>query len=154
MMSGKTLSLLLLLMLAPVSGLAQDASSGVPAGSEVSMVIPAGSKVFINSIKDGFEKDLIAAFGVKKVPLEIVTEKEKADFEITGTSESKKAGVAKILLAWSWQSSEQASITVTNLKTGVAVWAYSVNKWDSWHGKRSTAEACAKHLKNKIDSKK
>jgi hypothetical protein len=143
-MSGRALSILLLLALAPVSGLAQDNARA----------IPAGSKVFINPIKDEFEKDLIKAFEVKKVPLEVVTEKEKADFEITGTSESKKAGVAKILIMGSWHSSEQASITVTNLKTGEAVWAYSVNKINSAHGKRSTAEACAKHLKKKIDSKK
>jgi hypothetical protein len=143
-MSGKTLSLLLLLMLAPVSGLAQD----------VAKAIPAGSKVFINPMNDGFEKDLGAAFEAKQVPLEVVTEKEKADFEISGTSESKKAGAAKILIMGSWHSREQASITVTNLKTGEAVWAYSVNKGNSAHGKRSTAEACAKHLKEKIESKK
>lgn len=143
-MRVKILSLLLLLMLAPVSGLAQD----------VAKPIPAGSKVFINPITNGFEKDLITAFEAKKVPLEVVAEKEKADFEISGTSESKKAGVAKVLIMGSWHSSEQASITVTNLKTGEAVWAYSVNKANSAHGKRSTAEACAKHLKKKIDSKK
>ncbi|MEP7339218.1 MAG: hypothetical protein ABI977_15895, partial [Acidobacteriota bacterium] len=76
------------------------------------------------------------------------------EFEIGGTSESKKAGAAKILITGSWRSREQASITVTNLKSGEAVWAYSVNKSDSAHGKRSTAEACAKHLKEKIESKK
>ena len=143
-MKRKILSLLLLLMLAHVSGLAQDAAKA----------IPAGSKVFINPMNDGFEKDLVAALEVKKVPLEVVTEKEKADFEITGTSESKKAGAAKILITGSWHSREQASITITNLKSGESVWAYSVNKSDSAHGKRSTAEACAKHLKEKIESKK
>jgi acyl CoA:acetate/3-ketoacid CoA transferase len=143
-MSGKKLSILLLLMLAAIGGLAQD----------VAKAIPAGSKVFISPMKDEFEKDLVTAFEAKKVPLEVVTEKEKADFEISGTSESKKAGAAKILIMGSWHSSEQASITITNLKTGEAVWAYSVNKSNSAHGKRSTAEACAKHLKEKIDSKK
>jgi hypothetical protein len=143
-MSRKILSLLFLLMLAPVSGLAQDAAK----------VIPAGAKVFINPMADGFETNLADALKSKKVPVEIVTEKDKADFEITGTSESKKAGAAKILITGSWRSREQASITVTNLKSGEAVWAYSVNKSDSAHGKRSTAEACAKHLKEKIESKK
>jgi hypothetical protein len=143
-MNRKILSLLVMLMLAVVSGLAQDSAKA----------IPAGSKVFINTMKDGFETDLADALKAKKVPVEVVTDKEKADFEITGTSESKKAGAAKILLRGSWRSSEQASITVTNLKSGEAVWAYSVNKSDSAHGKRSTAEACAKHLKEKIESKK
>ncbi len=143
-MKIKNLSLIVILLATAVVGLAQDSSKA----------IPAGSKVFINPINDGFEKDLIAALQTKKVPLEVVTDKEKADFEISGSSESKKAGVAKILIMGSWRSREQASITVTNLKSGEAVWAYSVNKSDSAHGKRSTAEACAKHLKNKIESKK
>ena len=143
-MNRKILALLVLLMLAVVSGLAQDTTK----------VIPAGAKVFINPMKDGFEKELASALEAKKVPVEIVTEKDKAEFEITGTSESKKAGAAKILIRGSWHSSEQASITVTNLKSGEAVWAYSVNKSDSAHGKRSSAEACAKHLKEKIESKK
>ena len=143
-MNRKILSLLVLLMLAAVSSLAQDAVK----------VIPAGAKVFINPMKDGFEKELASALEAKKVPVEIVTEKDKAEFEISGTSETKKAGAAKILIRGSWHSSEQASITVTNLKSGEAVWAYAVNKSDSAHGKRSTAEACAKHLKEKIESKK
>ena len=143
-MNKKILSLAFLLMLAAVCGLAQDTGK----------VIPAGAKVFINPMKDEFEKDLIAALEAKKVPVEVVTEKEKADFEISGTSDSKKAGAAKILIRGSFHSSEQASITITNLKSGESVWAYSVNKSDSAHGKRSTAEACAKHLKEKIESKK
>lgn len=143
-MNRKTLSLIIILMATAITALAQDSSKA----------IPAGSRVFINPINDGFEKDLIAALQTKKVPLEVVTDKEKADFEITGSSESKKAGVAKVLIMGSWHSREQASITITNLKSGEAVWAYSVNKSDSAHGKRSTAEACAKHLKNKIESKK
>lgn len=143
-MNRKSLSLLFMLMLAAVSGLAQDAAKS----------IPAGSKVFINPMKDEYEKFLADAFKAKKVPVEIVTEKDKADFEITGTTESKKAGAAKIIIMGSWRSSEQASITVTNLKSGESVWAYSVNKSDSAHGKKSTAEACAKHLKEKIEKGK
>lgn len=143
-MKKNSLFICLLLLLSALTGLAQDANK----------VVPAGAKVFINPISDGFEAALTAALQAKKVPVEVVTEKEKADFEITGASESKKAGVAKKLIMGSWRSSEQASITLTNLKTGEAVWAYSVNKSDSAHGKRSTAEACAKHLKQKIESKK
>ncbi len=143
-MNRKSLMLMLMLMLAAVSGLAQDAAKS----------IPAGSKVFINPMKDEYEKFLADALKAKKVPVEIVTEKDKADFEITGTTESKKAGAAKIIIRGSWRSSEQASITVTNLKSGEAVWAYSVNKSDSAHGKKSTAEACAKHLKEKIEKGK
>ncbi len=123
-------------------------------GQEVDKQIPANSKIFVSPINDEFDRYIIDAFKSKKIPLEIVTEKGKADFELTGTSESKKAGAAKMILLGSWHSAEQASITVVNLKSGVAVWAYSVNKSNSNHGKKTTAEACAKHLKEKIESKK
>jgi hypothetical protein len=114
--------------------------------------IPPNSKVFIASM-DGYETYLKSALTKKKVPLQIVGDRSAADFEITGTAESKKAGAAKIILMGSWHSSEEASITVTNLKTGVVSYAYSVNKKDSAHGKQSSAEACAKHLKDQIEKK-
>jgi hypothetical protein len=116
-------------------------------------LIPSGSKVFINPM-GGYEGFLRSAMEKKKVPLEIVTDKSLADFEITGTSESQKAGAAKILLTGSWHSNEQSSITVTNLKTGIAAFGYTANKQNSVHGKQSSAEACAKHLKEKIESNK
>ena len=144
-MKRKNILFLLVMMLAAVVGVAAQDSG---------KAIPAGSKVFINPLKDGFEAELASALQAKKVPVEVVTDKSAAEFEISGTSESKKAGAAKIILMGSWRSSEQASVTVTNLKSGEAVWAYSVNKSNSAHGKRSTAEACAKHLKEKIESGK
>ena len=130
-------------------GRAQDAPK-----PEASKVVPAGIKVFINTMTDGYENDITAALKAKKVPVEIVTDKAQAEYEISGASESKKAGAAKKIIMGSWHSAEQASITLTNLKSGEVVWAYSVNKSNSAHGKQSTAEACAKHLKDKIDSKK
>jgi hypothetical protein len=114
--------------------------------------IPAHAKVFLAPM-GGFENDLKTAIEKKKVPVEIVAERDKADFEITGTSETEKAGKAKKAIMLDWHSNEQASITVSNLKSGEVVFAYSVNKQSSAHGKRSTAEACAKHLKDQIEGK-
>jgi hypothetical protein len=102
---------------------------------------------------DGFDEYLKNAIHDKKVPIEIVGEKDKADFEITGHSETQKASTAKKVIMWDWRSNEQASIQVSNLKSGEVVFAYSVNKPSSAHGKKSSAEACAKHLKEKIESK-
>ena len=116
---------------------------------EPSKKIPAHSKIFIAPM-DGFENDLKAAMETKKVPLEIVSAREQADYEITGTAESHKASAAKKIIMWNWHSDEQASIKVSDLKTGEFVFAYSVNKQSSAHGKRSTAEACAKHLKEQV----
>ncbi len=114
--------------------------------------IPRDSKVFIAPM-DGFEAHLKEAFAAKKVPLQIVDSKETADFELTGTSTSQKAGVAKILIRRDWRSKEEASITITDLKSGTVVFAYTVHKSSSAHGKRSAAEACAKHVKEKVEKK-
>jgi hypothetical protein len=84
----------------------------------------------------------------------VVDDKASADFEITGHSESQKASTAKKAIMWDWRSNEQATIQVANLKTSEIAFAYSVNKVSSAHGKKSSAEACAKHLKEKIESKK
>ncbi|HZQ94953.1 MAG TPA: hypothetical protein VFA67_08085 [Candidatus Sulfotelmatobacter sp.] len=143
-MKSFRLALLLLVALAPVA-VSQDA---------VDKVVPAGSKVFIATMENGFDDYLKAALQVKKVPLVVVDNKDSADFEISGHSDTQKASTAKKVIMLNWQSNEQASIQVVNLKTSQVAFAYSVNKQSSAHGKKSTAEACAKHLKEKIESKK
>jgi hypothetical protein len=102
---------------------------------------------------EGFEVFLKAALENKKVPLVVVEEKDTADFEITGASNTQKASTAKKILKLSWHSREEASINVANIKTGEIVFAYSTHKENSAHGKRSSAEACAKHLKAKVSAK-
>jgi hypothetical protein len=116
-------------------------------------VIPPGAKVYIAPMPDGFDEFLKSAIAAKTVPVEIVTEKEKAEFQITGQSDTQKASTAKKAIMWDWRSNEQASIQVSNLASGEVAFAYSVNKVSSAHGKKSSAEACAKHLKEKIESK-
>ena len=96
----------------------------------------------------GFETPLKKAIAGKKVPLQIVEQREEAEYEITGTADSKKASTAKKVILGSWHSDEDASIKVANLKSGEIVYAYAVHKQDSAHGQKSTAEACAKHLKD------
>jgi hypothetical protein len=113
-------------------------------------VIPKGAKVYVAPMLDGFDTFLKAAIQKKKLPIEIVSDKSAAQFEITGASETQKASAAKKVLFLDWRSNEQASIKVANLASGEIVFAYSVNKISSTHGKQSTAEACAKHLKEKI----
>jgi len=115
--------------------------------------ISPGTKVYVAAITDGFDTYLKAAINKKKVPLQVVESRDQADYEITGISDSKKAGAAKILITGSWHSKEEASIRMADIETGEVVWAYSVNKGNSAHGKQSTAEACAKHLKDTIESK-
>jgi hypothetical protein len=116
--------------------------------------IPKGSKVFIAPMENGFHEYLKAAIQDKKVPVAIVEDKSQAEFEISGHSETQKAGKAKKIIRLDWHSNEQASIQIADLKSGIVVFAYSVNKTSSAHGKKSTAGACAKHIKEKIESAK
>ena len=113
--------------------------------------IPRGAKVFIGPIESGYDIYLAAAMHKKQVPIVMVTDREKADYELSGVSESEKAGWAKIVFWGNTSSSEQASVKLVDLKSGTVVWGYNVNKSSSARGKQSSAESCAKHLKEKID---
>lgn len=112
--------------------------------------IPSGAKVFIAPMPNGFETYLKAAIEKKKVPVVVVDDKSAAQFQISGASQSQKAGAAKIILMGNWHSTEDASIQIANLATGEVVFAYSVHEQSSTHGRQSAAESCAKHLKEKI----
>lgn len=141
------LSMLVLLIVAAVS----SARAGDTKNAPPSERIPKGAKVFVGPIADGFDAYLKDAIAKKKVPIEIAASRDQADYEITGTAETQKASTAKKVIFGNWHSREEASITVSNIKSGQVVWAYSVHQEASTHGKRSSAEACAKHLKDAIE---
>jgi hypothetical protein len=140
-------SVVMLLIVAAIS----TAHAGDKKNPPPSEKIPKGAKVFIAPISDGYESFLKDAMSAKKVPIEVVSSRDQADYEITGSAESQKAGAAKKIIMGNWHSREEASITLSNLKSGEVVWAYSVHEEGSTHGKRSSAESCAKHLKEAIE---
>ena len=113
--------------------------------------IPSGARVYIGPVEGGFDIYLSAAMHKKEVPIVITTDRSKADFELSGVTESDKAGWAKIVFWGNTNSAEQASVKRVNLKSDAVVWGYNVNKGSSARGKQSSAEACAKHLKEKIE---
>lgn len=121
---------------------------------EPSTAFKPGAKVFVHPMPDDFDTYFKAALVKKKVPVVVVDTSDEAQFEIKGTSETQKAGAAKKIFMMSWHSDEQASISVTSVQSGEIVFAYSANKKNSAHGKQSSAEACAKHLKEAIEKKK
>jgi hypothetical protein len=147
MFSKTKLSAVMLLILGAVS----MSPAGDKKNPPPSQKIPKGAKVFIAPISDGYESFLKDAMSAKKVPIEVVSNRDQADYEITGSAESQKAGAAKKIIMGNWHSREEASITLSNLKSGEVVWAYSVHEEGSTHGKRSSAESCAKHLKEAIE---
>ncbi len=115
--------------------------------------IPRGARVFIAPVEGGFENYLAAAIQKKNVPITVVTNRDKADFEISGVAETEKAGWAKMLFMGSAASKEQAGIKIVDIKSEEVVFAYAVHKSNSARGRQSAAEACAKHLKEKVEFK-
>ncbi|HZR25099.1 MAG TPA: hypothetical protein VFA59_16005 [Vicinamibacterales bacterium] len=115
--------------------------------------IPAGSRLYIAPIEGGYDTYLAAAMHSKQVPLVLVTDRAKADFELSGVTESERASWAKIAFLGSTSTNEQASIKIINIKSGTIVFGYNVNKSNSFKGKQSSSEACAKHLKEKIEGR-
>jgi hypothetical protein len=151
----KLIVLLSATMLFACAALAQDqASTPQNPGSTSALApadtrIPRNSRVYIAPM-DGFEIYLAAALRKKGVPLTMVTNRDQADFEITGTHETKDAGWAKTIFV-SPQPSASASMQVVNLRTSVVVYADSSHRTTANRGERSTAEKLAKYLKKKIE---
>jgi hypothetical protein len=115
--------------------------------------LPAGARIFVAPMPNGFETYVIAGLQKKGVPVTVMTDRAKADFELTGVSDSDKAGWAKMLFLGSQQTNESASVKLVNLRTDNVVFAYSVNKTNSVRGKQSAGEAVAKHIKEKIQNR-
>jgi hypothetical protein len=113
-------------------------------------MLPSGARIYIASMANGFDNYVAAGLQQKKVPVVMVADRSKAEYEITGIAETDKAGWAKMLFLGSENTNEQASVKMINLKTGNVVFAYSVNKMNSVRGKQSAGEACAKHIRDKI----
>jgi hypothetical protein len=112
--------------------------------------IPRNSRVYIAPM-NGFETYLAAAFRKKEVPLIIVTERDNADFEISGTHDKKNAGWAKTIFLGDARGSASASMQIINMHTKVVVYADSSDRSSANRGERSTAEKLAKYLKQKIE---
>jgi hypothetical protein len=115
--------------------------------------IERNSRIYIAPIEGGFDTFLAAAIIKKQVPVVVVTDRAKADYEITGIANTEKAGWAKMLFIGIDNSNDMASVKVVYLKSDEVVYGYSVRKGNSARGKQSAAEACAKHLKQKIEGK-
>jgi hypothetical protein len=121
--------------------------------STSSASLKPGAKVFVHPMPNDFDSYLRAALKKKQTPVVVVDTRDAADFEIKGSAETQKAGAAKKIMLGSWHSDEQASISVSSIQSGEIVFAYSANKKNSAHGRQTTAEACAKHLKEAMEKK-
>jgi hypothetical protein len=132
-----------------ISVAAQENRETTPISS-TDNTIPRNAKIYIAPM-DGFETYLAAAIRKKEVPVVLVSEPDRADFEINGTHEKKKAGWAKTIFMGDSRDSASASMQIVNLKTKVIVYADSSHRSSANRGERSTAEKLAKYLKKKIE---
>jgi uncharacterized protein YfaP (DUF2135 family) len=139
--------------------------------------IKSGATVYIEPM-DGYETYLAAAIAKKNVPLVVVADKGKADYFIT-SSVSQKAPVQPAVVindsinnvnngSNNTQNAgsqggfprprsfgqTSASISVIDSHSSQIVFAYSVGKRANTNQLQSTAEACAKHLKEFIEKPK
>ncbi len=138
---------------------ASASSQTAPADPFEAQLIPRNAKVYIAPFKsedsekpvEGFETYMAAALRKKNVPLLIVADRSLADFEITGSADKKGAGTAKKILLGDFRSTTSASITVTNLKTGIVAYADASHRGSANKGLRSSAEKLAKYLKRKME---
>ena len=136
----------------------------VPTDPFLATRIPLNSKIYISPFKsedttkpvEGFESYMAAALRKKGVPIIMVADRSQADFEIAGSADKKGAGFAKKWLLGDFRRSTSASLTVTNLRTGVIAYADSSDRASANRGLRSSAEKLAKYLKRKMmdDEKK
>jgi hypothetical protein len=106
----------------------------------------------------GFESYLAAAFTKKHVPAQVAgTKEQQVDYVLSAPPVQEKpetAGgkIARCLFAYcaGIEGSQAASVSLTDPKTNTVVWAYNVRKAGS-KNYQSSAEACAKHLKNWLE---
>jgi hypothetical protein len=115
-------------------------------------------KIYI-APQNGFESYLAGAFTKKNVPAQIVQTPEAADYILSPAPveqkpESTGGKIARCLFAYcvGIEGSQTASVTLTDAKTKAVLWAYNVRKGGSSNF-QSSAEACAKHLKNWLEHK-
>ena len=160
-----------------LSGLLLVALSVV--GLAQTQLIKSGSTVYVEPM-DGYETYLAAALAKKKVPQVVVADKTKADFLITSTvshitltqpavvvnntniAASGDSTVNNTPKSAFEQASERAqarqaargitsaSISIVDAHSSQVVFAYAVGK-NTNNQLQSTAEACAKHLKEFIE---
>lgn len=133
------------------------------------MPIKPGATVYIEPM-DGYETFLAAAIAKRQVPLVIVTDRTKADFVITSTVSQRTSSQPAVVVnnttnvnssgypssgfprggSGAGLGSTSVSISVVNVHSSQIVFAYAADKREN-HQLQSTAEACAKHLKEFIE---
>jgi hypothetical protein len=112
-------------------------------------------RIFIPE-QGGFESYLTAAIVKKHVPAVVTTNQDEARYILTSAvvtkEESGASKIARCLFAYciGIQGTQTATVRLVDAKTSEVAWAYNVRKGAA-SAYQSTAEACAKHLKQFLE---
>jgi hypothetical protein len=134
-----------------------SAQESKTANQGLSTCIPANSKIYIAEMPEDFHTFMAAAFKDVELPLFIVTDRDKADFEMKGTAaESQRNSWARVIFAGQTGSKESASVTISNVNSGIVVFSAASDRSNARRGKRSVANKMARELRDKLkeDAKK
>ena len=110
--------------------------------------------IYITPTSDGLEIYIAAAIVKKKVPIQVSTVAEKADYMLNASEiEVKKVGTgakwANCLFAYCAGNEDKGNTSVQLVdREGIVKWSYSVNKGRGQKNKQSLSEAIAKHMKD------
>jgi hypothetical protein len=116
----------------------------------VATVIPSGrATVYIEPL-DGLDTCLRAALLAKHVPVNVVADREKADFVIAGTWHEGDPSWEKVL-GYRGHTDDSAAAELVEVSSSHVIYTYAVNKKSTWHGEQKVAEAFAKHLDRWIE---
>jgi len=108
-------------------------------------VISSGrATVYIEPL-DGLDIRLRAALLAKHVPVNVVADRDKADFVIAGTWHEGDPSWEKVL-GYRGHTDDSAAAELVEVSSSHVIYAYAVNKKSTWHGEQTVADAFAKHL--------
>lgn len=140
----QTFSLFCLFVCLSVTAAAQETQ-------KLSTCIPIDSKVYIAEMPEDFHTFMTAAFKDTELQLFIVTDRDKADFEMKGTAAaSQRNSWARVIFAGQTGSKESASISMSNIRTGIVVFSAASDRSNARRGKRSVANKMARELRDKL----
>lgn len=113
--------------------------------------IPVNAKIFIADMPEDFHTFMAAALKDVEIKLLVVTDREKADFELDGTAKpSQRNSWARVIFAGQTGTKESASISISNIKTSVVVFSSASDRSNARRGTRSVANKMARELRDKM----
>jgi ActR/RegA family two-component response regulator len=114
--------------------------------------VQKGATIYVSG-DEAFANYISAAIAKKHVPVTVVADKDKAEYELQVSAETEKAGWARIIFTGQTRSNENAAVRLVNRKTSEVIFAYAYMMHNAVRGKQSAAESCAKHLKGAMEVK-